>query len=229
MAKDWTGQLKEVNFKCGVCRKSFTAVPDLIEDDPSAPHHPFRYSAHCPVCHTQHQPQASWERGLLKAHQTSTGPVTAEGKAASAANLDGQPWAWIVDKLLSEIATKAFRYPFVFDEIDEVPVLCVRTGHVMDHISQANNLREFWDGLPVKTAQVFKKQLIAAGVLLTDHKGPLDVERTVHSQRVAHMVCLSLPALEQFGLSAVVPKDGGLGAGPDMPVGYGKSRFGDDV
>ena len=90
MAKDWTGQLKEVNFKCGVCRASFSCVPDLIEDDADAPHHPYRYSAHC-RCGAHNQPQAGWERGLLKAHQVSTGPVTAAGKAASAANLDGHP------------------------------------------------------------------------------------------------------------------------------------------
>ena len=91
MAKDWSGQLKEVNFKCGVCRASFSGVPDLIEDDLDAPHHPYRYFAHCLRCGAEHQPQAGWERGLLKAHQMSTGPVTPAGKAASAANLDGHP------------------------------------------------------------------------------------------------------------------------------------------
>lgn len=91
MAKDWSGQLKEVSFKCGVCRTSFSAVPDLIEDDPEAEHHPFRYFGSCPKCQAAMQPQAAWERGLLKAHQRSTGPVTAQGKAASAANLAGHP------------------------------------------------------------------------------------------------------------------------------------------
>ncbi|MES1977285.1 MAG: hypothetical protein V4451_04570 [Pseudomonadota bacterium] len=91
MAKDWSGQLKEVNFKCGKCRHSFSAIPDLIEDHPEAEHHPFRYLAHCPNCDAEHQPQASWEKALLKAHQTSTGPVTAAGKAASSANLAGHP------------------------------------------------------------------------------------------------------------------------------------------
>lgn len=90
MAKDWSGQLRMVNFKCGVCRRSFSAVPDLIEDNPDAPHHPYRYFANCP-CGAEQQPQAAWERGLLKAHQMSTGPVTAAGKAASAANLEGHP------------------------------------------------------------------------------------------------------------------------------------------
>ena len=80
-----------MNFKCGPCRCSFTSIPDLIEDDPDSPHHTYRYFADCIKCGAEHQPQASWERGLLKAHQKSTGPVTAAGKAASAANLDGHP------------------------------------------------------------------------------------------------------------------------------------------
>ncbi|MFN4360540.1 MAG: hypothetical protein ACK4F4_07435 [Hylemonella sp.] len=47
-----------------------------------------------------------------------------------------QPWAWIVEKLLSEIAARRFTHPFKFDEEDEVPVLCVRTGYVMDYMRQ---------------------------------------------------------------------------------------------
>lgn len=119
---------------------------------------------------------------------------------------DRQPWAWITEKLLSEIASGNFRHPFKFDEEDQVPVLCVRTGHVMDHMSQTSTLREFWDGLPVKSDRVFKKQLAAAGVLAQDVSGaPLDIERTVRGQRIGHMVALSLPMLKQYGLHAVVP------------------------
>ena len=117
-----------------------------------------------------------------------------------------QPWAWVIEKLLSEIAAGQYRHPFRFDEEDEVAVLCVRTGHVMDHMRQTNYLREFWDGLPIKSDRALKKQLVAAGVLATDRNGvPLDVERTVKGQRVGHMVALSLPALREFGLHAVVP------------------------
>lgn len=93
MAKDWSEQLKLCNFRCGVCRSSWEAVPDLVEEDPSAEHHPFRYFANCRYCKALHQPQAGWERSLLKAHQAATGPKTAEGKAASAANLEGHPTA----------------------------------------------------------------------------------------------------------------------------------------
>ena len=122
---------------------------------------------------------------------------------------DRQPWAWIVEKLLSEIAAHRFMHPFKFDREDDVEVLCVRTGHVMDHMRQTNYLREFWDGLPVKSDRVFKRQLEQADVLL---KGPggaaLPVERTVKGQRVGHMVALALPALRQYGLHAVVPVEG---------------------
>lgn len=124
---------------------------------------------------------------------------------------DRQPWAWIVEKLLSEIAAHKVLYPFAFDTVDEVEVLCVRTGHVMDHMRQTPYLREFWDGLPVKSDRVFKRQLEQAGVVLT--AGPegraMEVERTVKGARVGHMVALSLPALKQFGLHAVVPKAAG--------------------
>jgi len=86
-------------------------------------------------------------------------------------------------------------------------------------------MREFWDGLPVKTAQVFKKQLTAAGVLLMDEDGKaLEVERTVRGARVAHMVCLSIDKLEQFGLFAVVPAERDYSRVPDLPpapTGFG--------
>lgn len=124
---------------------------------------------------------------------------------------DRQPWAWIVEKLLSEISAHKVLYPFKFDEVDEVPVLCVRTGHVMDHMRQTTYLREFWDGLPIKSDRVFKRQLEQAGVLLMDEKKgnslALELERTVKGNRVGHMVALSLPALKVFGLHAVVPKE----------------------
>jgi hypothetical protein len=130
-----------------------------------------------------------------------------------------QPWIWIVEKVLSEISSKAFRHPYQFSTEDEVSVLCIRTGHIMDHLSTSPHLREFWDSLPVKTDRVLKKQLAAAGVLLmgTGEKAsePMHVERTVHHVRVAHMVCLNLKALEQFGLFASVPD-----APPDTGDGW---------
>jgi hypothetical protein len=91
--KDWSARLDRATFKCGVCRFTFQAVPDLVDDDTDNPAHPFRYFAHCPEAHckAQNQPQVGWERALMAAHQAATGPTTPEGKAASAGNLVGHP------------------------------------------------------------------------------------------------------------------------------------------
>lgn len=93
MRKDWSEELDRVTFRCGVCRYTWAAAPDLVEPDeaPEAAHHPFRYFGHCQACDAKNQPQAPWERGLLKAHQAATGPRTPEGKAATTANLAGHP------------------------------------------------------------------------------------------------------------------------------------------
>lgn len=91
MPKDWTAQLSLVNFRCGKCRAAFESVPDLVEEFPSQEHHPYQYFAHCVKCGAEHQPQAGWERALLKAHQFSTGPKTPEGIKAVTANIAGHP------------------------------------------------------------------------------------------------------------------------------------------
>ena len=91
MAKDWRKELERLNFRCGVCRWTWEAAPDLVEPDEEAVHHPYRYFGDCPGCGAKHQPQAPWERALLKAHQLATGPKTPEGRAAVTANLEGHP------------------------------------------------------------------------------------------------------------------------------------------
>ena len=91
MRKDWSAKLDTVTFRCGVCRHTWEAKPDLVEPDETAEHHPYRYFANCAYCEAKHQEQAPWERALLKAHQQATGPRTPEGLAAAAANLEGHP------------------------------------------------------------------------------------------------------------------------------------------
>lgn len=91
MRKDWSKELDTVTFRCGVCRHTWDAAPDLVEPDDEVEHHPFAYFATCPVCDANHQPMAPWVRGLMKAHQSATGPRSTEGKAATAANLVGHP------------------------------------------------------------------------------------------------------------------------------------------
>jgi len=119
------------------------------------------------------------------------------------------PWVWIVEKLLSEIARGEFRYPFMFDSDGHgTGWLCIRTGHIMDHMSQSNGLRAFYDELPIKSDRALKKQLELAGVLVLDKDGYPEVyERSVQGKRVGHMVGMSLEALRQYGLHAVVPME----------------------
>lgn len=91
MAKDWTAQLSNVNFRCDGCKHAWEDEPDLIEAAPELEHHPYRYFANCPACKAEHQPQAAWARALMKAHQASTGPKTPEGLAKVGKNLEGHP------------------------------------------------------------------------------------------------------------------------------------------
>jgi hypothetical protein len=98
MAKDWTEQQSTVDFRCGVCKHAWADEPDLIEPAPELEHHPYRYFGDCPVCHAEQQPQAAWARALMKAHQLSTGPKTAEGLAKVGKNLEGHPNAEAVQR-----------------------------------------------------------------------------------------------------------------------------------
>jgi len=91
MAHDWTVRQTTVDFRCGVCKHAWEDEPDVVEDAPELEHHPYRYFGDCPVCHAERQPQAAWARALMKAHQMSTGPKTAEGLAAVRKNLEGHP------------------------------------------------------------------------------------------------------------------------------------------
>lgn len=90
MAKDRSKPLSEITFHCHHCAKTFKAEPGRVEDDATQEHHPFRYFAPCATCDRECE-QAQHERALLKAWANSTGPRTEEGKAATAANLEGHP------------------------------------------------------------------------------------------------------------------------------------------
>ncbi len=79
-----------VNFRCVPCRRSFAAAPLRVEDAPELPWHPFRYFHRCETCGGEVE-QAAWERALFKAWTKATGPRTPEGKARSAANIEGHP------------------------------------------------------------------------------------------------------------------------------------------
>jgi hypothetical protein len=89
LKKDHRSAKTEVNFRCK-SHGGFKCDPVRIEDDADDEVHPWRYYAPCPYCGDECT-QAQWERNLMKAWQHSTGPVSDEGKAATAANLVGHP------------------------------------------------------------------------------------------------------------------------------------------
>ncbi|MGK7346047.1 MAG: toprim domain-containing protein [Candidatus Nitrospinota bacterium M3_3B_026] len=125
---------------------------------------------------------------------------------------DREPWVWVMEILLSEIAAGRFGHPYTWDTVlDPVTLegelcLVVRSSHVMDHIAHTMSLRDKWNMLPVKSDRVFKRQLLSAGVVVNDH-----VERTIDGKRLSRMLAISVERLERFGLSAPVespaPKD----------------------
>ncbi len=90
MAIDRSKPLSEITFYCSPCYRTFKAEPSRIEDTPDLTHHPFTYHGECPHCGTECE-QVGWEKGLMKAWANATGPRTEEGKAATAANLEGHP------------------------------------------------------------------------------------------------------------------------------------------
>lgn len=81
---------KEVAFHCRACGNKFRGEPDQVEAEPELEEHPYRYWADCPECGAEAF-EAGWWRNLFKAWRNATGPRTPEGKAASAANLEGHP------------------------------------------------------------------------------------------------------------------------------------------
>ena len=110
---------------------------------------------------------------------------------------DREPWVWIVETILSEIASHQYQHPYKWDHVEGEECLLIRTSHVMEHLARTPALREKWNGLPVKSDRVFKKQLSQAEVVLSD-----TVERTIGERRIGHLTALSLNKLEQYGLYA---------------------------
>jgi hypothetical protein len=117
---------------------------------------------------------------------------------------DREPWIWILEKLMSEIAAGEFRHPHIFDNVNGRLALCVRTSHVMDHISHSPRLRDFWHGLTIKSDRVFKRQLKSAQVVVTNDEGPMEVEKTIFGKRYSGMTPLDVEKLEALGMSVPV-------------------------
>lgn len=115
-----------------------------------------------------------------------------------------QPWVWVVEIILNEIAAGAYPFPYRFGEIDGQEVFHLRVSQMVHHLKTKPGLRALWDGMPVKSDRVLKKQLRAAGVILAER-----VEPMVFGQKQSHMIALSLSKLAEFGLYPEPPSERG--------------------
>ncbi|AWL12787.1 hypothetical protein HMF8227_02335 [Saliniradius amylolyticus] len=113
---------------------------------------------------------------------------------------DREPWIWIMELILGELDAGHYRHPSHFDTVEETFCLLIRPSHIMQHIGQSPALKHIYDGLPVKSARVLKKQLLKAGVVVKD-----GVEKTINGRRISNMLALSIEELQQFGLAPSVP------------------------
>ncbi len=141
------------------------------------------------------------------------GNIMADLKAQMNAHIgetsaDRAPWVWIMETALGELARGEYPAPFKYDMVDGDQCLLLRTSDVMHHLSTKMALRDVWNGLPVKSDRVFKKQITQAGVTIDKSDGG-GHERTINGRRVAHMTALSLHRLAGYGLHAtpVIPRD----------------------
>lgn len=119
---------------------------------------------------------------------------------------DREPWIWIVDLLLSEIARGRYHAPYKVGRNDENNLfIAFMPRDVMHHLSVEPGLRVQWDGLSVKSPRVFKGQLIKAGVVLSDA-----ASHTINSKRQTHMIELSATELEKYGLIISEPDNSNI-------------------
>lgn len=122
---------------------------------------------------------------------------------------DREPWVWIVDILLAEIGSGKFRHPFeVKHDTENRLYLAFVPRDVIHHLRTEPSLRASWDGLPVKSKRIFKKQLIEAGVVCND-----DISFTKRGQRTTHAIALDAEKLAEYGLHVAEPQAGYAEAG----------------
>lgn len=112
----------------------------------------------------------------------------------SQTSADRQPWVWIMETVVGEIAAGHYDGPWKIDELNGDPCLFIRSSDVMHHLSRTTALREFWNGLPVKSDRVFKQQMDHAGVIVGE------AEKTIGNRRYNRMAAVSLARLEEFGV-----------------------------
>lgn len=112
----------------------------------------------------------------------------------SQTSADRQPWVWIMETIVGEIAAGHYDGPWKIDEQGSEPCLYIRSSDVMHHLSRTTALRDFWNGLPVKSDRVFKQQMDHAGIIIGE------AEKTIGNRRYSRMSAISLAKLEEFGV-----------------------------
>lgn len=129
--------------------------------------------------------------GVLSSIYTEMNEYLVESKS------DRHPWVWVMHTVLAEIDARHFQSPYAWDWDGEDWKLYIRSSDVMHHMSRTTALREQWNALPIKSDRAFKRQLLQADVVTNP-----DVEKTIGGRRTAHMLEISLAALEGYGLHA---------------------------
>lgn len=115
-----------------------------------------------------------------------------------------QPWVWILETALHEISSGEYRHPYKLIEryVEGIETWClaIRPSQIMAHISSKPGLRDKWNSFPIKTDRILRRQMAAAGVIAEDR-----VDLTINKQRHTHLLALSVPELERWGLSVALP------------------------
>lgn len=122
---------------------------------------------------------------------------------------DREPYVWILETLASEIDAREYHLPHKFEDIEGAPHLILQPGHVMDHISKSPRLRDQWNGLPVKSARVFKRQLAASGLVYANEHGPVELDKVIDGRRMARAWALDVAKMAELGIHIAVPEPQG--------------------
>ncbi|MBA1147401.1 toprim domain-containing protein [Ectothiorhodospiraceae bacterium WFHF3C12] len=115
---------------------------------------------------------------------------------------DREPWVWVLETICDEISSHSYRHPYKFALVDGVECLILRPQHVMHHLRHSIHLRQTFDGLPIKSDRILRRQLEQAEVI---HKDRVDAR--IGGKRECHMVALSLERLAAFGLHVSQPEE----------------------
>lgn len=130
-------------------------------------------------------------RAEMNAHIRETGP-------------DREPFVHILELLVEEIEAAEYRLPWKVEEVEDQLCLLFLPSHVMGHISKSPRLREHWNGLSVKSARVFNRQLNNSGLVVKD-----GLDKVINGRRQSHMVAVSMEGLHELGIHMSVSEEDG--------------------